>query len=288
MRPPVRRRACLLPRATWHIVASRCDARRRSHRAGVREPDAGTERDERPTGGERKGRGDGDLHPRERTGQARPRVGCRRCTSHPIRTSPQQRFKLDYAGGWGKYHKSEYWRRFKNVCRAYSGPALVYGVAACTAPDGTHWALQSWQRVQPLRGVDAFPSRPDGTGSCTSRTGRGQLAELEVSRTGRTAGRCRGCSGDYSIEGKPVYGFKTAKGVAEATGTRGTCTSTRFNSAYGPGWKRDGAGAHSQRQRRRSATASPLSSVRRGVPESVPSGPPRRASVIASPRWGLA
>ena len=26
---------------------------------------------------------------------------------------PQQRFKLDYTGGWGKYRKRNYWRTFK-------------------------------------------------------------------------------------------------------------------------------------------------------------------------------
>ncbi len=74
----------------------------------------------------------------------------------PAPNIPQQRFKLDYAGGWGKYRRASYWRAFKNVCRPYRGPGLVHGVTACTAPDGTHWALQSWQRVQPLRGLDAF------------------------------------------------------------------------------------------------------------------------------------
>src|SRR6476659_4962091 len=36
----------------------------------------------------------------------------------------QVRFSLDYAGGWGKYHK-QYWKTFgKNSCGAYDGPAL--------------------------------------------------------------------------------------------------------------------------------------------------------------------
>src|SRR5512139_2514254 len=28
----------------------------------------------------------------------------------------QVRFKLDYSGGWGKYHR-HYWRSFRNACR---------------------------------------------------------------------------------------------------------------------------------------------------------------------------
>ena len=35
---------------------------------------------------------------------------------------PQQHFKLDCTGGWGKNRARGYWRPFKNVCRPYSGP----------------------------------------------------------------------------------------------------------------------------------------------------------------------
>ena len=68
----------------------------------------------------------------------------------------QVRFKYDYAGGWGKYHKASYWSTFKNRCTPYDGPALVYFVAGCKAPDGTYWAIQSWQRLQPLLGFDPW------------------------------------------------------------------------------------------------------------------------------------
>ena len=37
--------------------------------------------------------------------------------------------------------------------RPYDGPPLAYLVTACTAPDGSYWALQSWQRNLPHRGV---------------------------------------------------------------------------------------------------------------------------------------
>ena len=38
------------------------------------------------------------------------------------------------------------WRAFQNACGPYTGPELAYKVFACTAPDGTHWALQAWMR----------------------------------------------------------------------------------------------------------------------------------------------
>ena len=34
----------------------------------------------------------------------------------------QERFKYDYAGGWGKYHVASYWAKFKNGCTPYDGP----------------------------------------------------------------------------------------------------------------------------------------------------------------------
>src|SRR6266581_1732899 len=62
----------------------------------------------------------------------------------PNRTLKQARFKLDYAGGWGRYHKP-YWKTFRNSCGAYDGPVLPWLVTACKAPDGSYWALQKWQ-----------------------------------------------------------------------------------------------------------------------------------------------
>ena len=62
----------------------------------------------------------------------------------PNRTLKQVRFKLDYSGGWGKYHKL-YWKSFRNTCTAYDGPALPWMVTGCKASDGSYWALQKWQ-----------------------------------------------------------------------------------------------------------------------------------------------
>src|SRR4029078_8293267 len=72
----------------------------------------------------------------------------------PTPTKQQLAFKLDYAGGWGKYH-STYWKTFKNSCGAYTGPKLAWFVTGCTAPDGSYWALQAWQRRVPKHGRGA-------------------------------------------------------------------------------------------------------------------------------------
>src|SRR5262245_19837001 len=54
------------------------------------------------------------------------------------------RLKLDYSGGWGS--KVADWRHFRNSCGPYTGPVLQYLTAACTMPDGSHWAVQEWTR----------------------------------------------------------------------------------------------------------------------------------------------
>ena len=151
----------------------------------------------------------------------------------------QQRFKLDYTGGWGKHEKQGYWKTFKNDCRPYTGPALVYVVAACTAPDGTHWALQSWQRLQPMRGVAPFLPVHMTWELQLSHWSK-PLAALEVSPNWTYGGSLQGLFGRLLYDGKPVHGFKTPTRSQNDHHARYVYIDT-FNSAYGPGWKRDGA-----------------------------------------------
>jgi hypothetical protein len=157
----------------------------------------------------------------------------------PAEGVAQQRFKLDYTGGWGKYRKLTYWRSFRNVCGPYTGPALVYVVAACTARDGTHWALQSWQRVQPLRGLDPFLPGHMAWELHLSHWS-GELAQIEVSPNWTYGGTLQGVFGRVLYRGKPVHGFKTPTRHQSDPNARYVYIDT-FNSAYGAGWKRDGA-----------------------------------------------
>ena len=157
----------------------------------------------------------------------------------PDASLPQQRFKLDYTGGSGKYRKASYWRTFKSVCRPYTGPALPYGIAACTAPDGTHWALQSWQRLQPLRGVPAFHPSHMAWELHLSHWST-PPAVLEVSPNWTYGGAFQGLFGRLLYEGKPVHGFRTPSRGRVDHNARFVYIDT-LDSAYGPGWKRDGA-----------------------------------------------
>src|SRR5262245_7042329 len=76
----------------------------------------------------------------------------------PTQARKQVAFKLDYAGGYGKYH-NDYWKTFGSACSAYDGPPLGWLVKVCKAPDGSYWALQSWQRALPNYGVAATPKQ---------------------------------------------------------------------------------------------------------------------------------
>jgi hypothetical protein len=96
---------------------------------------------------------------------------------HPAAGRRQVEFRLDYSGGWGASRRNV-WKTLKNVCRPYSGPALEWLVAACTARDGSHWAVQSWQRALPNYGLDPGPSQAVWELRLSHWTG--PLAELTI------------------------------------------------------------------------------------------------------------
>jgi hypothetical protein len=151
---------------------------------------------------------------------------------------PQATFRLDYAGGWGKY-KRKVWLTFHDACRPYTGPALAYLVTACTAPDGSYWAIQTWQRVLPLRGIAPF-SPGQGAWELHLSHWTGELATLEVSPHWTYGHTLQGLFGRLVYAGGPVYGFRTPSASKGDRNARYFYIDT-FNSAYGPGWKRDGA-----------------------------------------------
>ena len=76
----------------------------------------------------------------------------------PSTTQAQVAFRLDYAGGWGKYRRDE-WRTFRDVCRRYDGPPLAWLVTACKAPDGSLLGLQRGSEMLPNYGLDPTPDQ---------------------------------------------------------------------------------------------------------------------------------
>jgi hypothetical protein len=142
----------------------------------------------------------------------------------PSRTRPQVAFSLTLGGGIGR-----------NVCGAYRGPPLAWRVAACTAPDGTHWAVQAWQRSLPNYGASASGDR--AAWELRLSHWSGALPVLEVA-TDWSYRRFHHLYGRLTYRGKPVFGFRSTRyGVPLDAYGRNVYVDT-FGSGYGAGWKR--------------------------------------------------
>jgi hypothetical protein len=156
----------------------------------------------------------------------------------PTSGQPQARFKFDYAGGWGKYRRPAYWRSFKNACRPYDGPALADFVAGCDAPDGSYWALQSWQRRLPVLGFTPWTALQSSYELHVSHW-TGPLPRLDVGVHWTYGHSTVGLFGQLTYDGQPVYGFgSTPYGVPKDRYSRTVYIDT-FNSVYGAGWHRE-------------------------------------------------
>jgi hypothetical protein len=155
----------------------------------------------------------------------------------PEQSVPQVRFQRDFTGGMAAFRKP-LWRKFANSCSRYDGPALAYLVAACKAPDGSYWALQSWQRRLPLLGFDPWLPIHDDYELHVSHWS-GSLPVLEVYVNWTYGFAWQGVFGRLSYLGKPVFGFSSSReGNPRDRYSRNVYIDT-YNSAYGPGWKRE-------------------------------------------------
>ena len=153
----------------------------------------------------------------------------------PTNARKQVEFKLDYSGGWGTY-KRDVWKMFKNACAPYRGPELHWLVTACTAPDGSHWALQAWQRMLPNYGL--VPTPKQSVWELRLSHWSTPLAELSVELDWAYS-KFDHLFGTFTYLGKPVHGFK-AKPSGEPLDTFGrNLYVDTFNSAYGGGWRRE-------------------------------------------------
>jgi hypothetical protein len=143
----------------------------------------------------------------------------------PSRSTAQVAFSFGFGGGIGP-----------NVCRAYAGPPLAWKVAACSAPDGSHWALQSWQRMLPNYGVASTPAR--AVWELRLSHWSGPVAVLEI-WTDWSYRRFHHLYGRLTYRGAGVFGFSSTRfGVPLDTHGRNIFVDT-FDSTYGTGWKRE-------------------------------------------------
>lgn len=156
---------------------------------------------------------------------------------HPAPDRPQVAFRIDYSGGWGTYRKTLS-VGFKSTCKRYAGPPLAWFVAGCTAPDGSHWALQAWQRGLPNLGLD--PWKPlQAASELRLSHWTGELPKLEVWTNWAYSKRFDHVFGRLTWLGQPVYGFTSSAKGAPTDGFGRNIYLDTYNSAYGPGWKRE-------------------------------------------------
>ncbi len=149
----------------------------------------------------------------------------------PTTARPQVEFKLDYSGGYGTY-KRPVWKTFKDGCKPYDGPELQWLVAACKAPDGSYWAVQSWQRMLANYGI--APTAKQSVWELRLSHWKGPLPQLDVHMNWAYK-KFHHIFGSFTYLGKPVHGFKsTSTGNPLDTFGRNLYLDT-FNSAYGAG-----------------------------------------------------
>jgi hypothetical protein len=157
--------------------------------------------------------------------------------NHPSREVRQVRFRRDFTGGMATF-KRPVWKTFANACRRYEGPALPNLVAACKAPDGSYWALQSWQRRLPLLGFDPWLPAHDDYELHIAHW-RGPLPVLEGYVNWTYGLQFQGVFGRLTYLGRPVYGFSSSpEGKPRDRYSRNVYIDT-YDSAYGRGWKRE-------------------------------------------------
>jgi hypothetical protein len=153
----------------------------------------------------------------------------------PTRSKPQLAFKLDYAGGWGKYH-SNYWKTFKNACGAYDGPKLAWFVTGCTASDGSYWALQAWQRMLPNYGVAATAQQSVWELRLSHWTGALPVLTIDTDWAWHQWDHL---FGTFTYNGQAVFGFKATPGGNPLDSFGRNIYVDTYDSVYGTGWRRE-------------------------------------------------
>jgi hypothetical protein len=138
----------------------------------------------------------------------------------PSRSLPQVKFRLRYGeGGHG-------------VCLPYDGPPLAWLVKACKAPDGSYWALQSWQRLKPNFGGTK------GAWELHLSHWRGPLAQLVIYQNWAN-GHVRHIFGRLTYRGRGAFGFDSTPGGNPLDSYGRNVYLDTFDSAYGKGWHRE-------------------------------------------------
>lgn len=142
---------------------------------------------------------------------------------HPAPGQPQVQFRFRRDG-----------RPIADVCGRYAGPPLPWLVTACTAPDGSHWAVQRFRRRTPSLGY--LPRSPhERAWALHLSHWRGPLAKLEAWADWSWNGRFHHLFGRLTYRGRPVHGFRTTRQGARLDKYGRLVYLDTLRSAYGPG-----------------------------------------------------
>jgi hypothetical protein len=155
----------------------------------------------------------------------------------PDKSVPQVKFRVDYSGGWGKYH-TVYWKKFVNQCQPYDGPALPNVVTECKVPDGSYWAVQQWPQPLPDLGFTPWTAQQRALWLEISHW-TGPVADLKAYTDWVYGGRFEEVFGRLEYAGVPVFGFGTTHYGAPTDGYGRLIYLDTFNSVYGTGWRRE-------------------------------------------------
>jgi hypothetical protein len=130
---------------------------------------------------------------------------------------------------------TDYYKTF--TCPKYTGPALADSVAACDGPDGSFWAVQSWDRDLPDYGVTPTVAQSQMEVHLAHWTG--PLPVLTVHTDWAYGGQWNHLWGTYTYDGQGVFGFAaTPGGNPLDTFGRNLYVDT-LDSALGDGWERE-------------------------------------------------
>jgi hypothetical protein len=119
------------------------------------------------------------------------------------------------------------------TCRPYTGPPLVFQVAACDGPDGSHWALQSWNRLQRNYGGSSAPWELHAS------HWTGELPQLQVWTDWSYRGRFQHLFGRLTYDGSPVHGFHSTHAGSPLDAYGRNLYLDALDSSYGSGWHRE-------------------------------------------------
>jgi hypothetical protein len=155
----------------------------------------------------------------------------------PSLVRKQVEFQIDYSGGF-KRLGTPLAKNIHNVCGRYRGPQLPWFVAGCSAPDGSHWALQSFQRLIPNLGLAPWLPLQRAYELWVSHW-RDELPQLEAYAGWFGSRKFHQVFGRLTYQGTPVHGFKASSTGVPLDSYGRLIYLDVFNSALGAGWKRE-------------------------------------------------